>query len=86
VLPCNVEVDLRDRHVLVQFDHVGTFVVVGSAEEEGEELHHGGVQFGDVADILEEEVVDALVCEDELVELCDHFFELIVSPQLLEES
>jgi hypothetical protein len=34
MLPSDVVVYLSDRHVLVQFHHVGTFVVVGSPKEE----------------------------------------------------
>ena len=44
------------------------------------------MQLRDVTDILEEEIIDALICKYELVELCDHFLELVVPAKLLEES
>lgn len=44
------------------------------------------MQLGDVAYVLEEEVVDALVCQHVLVELRDHLFELIVPAKLLEQG
>ena len=43
MLPGDVEVFLFYWHFLMEFDHVWSFVVVGSTEEEGQELHHGRV-------------------------------------------
>lgn len=86
VLPRYFKVYLLYGHIPVQVDHVGTFVVIGASEQEGEELNHGRMQFGDVADSLQEKVVDAFICEDELIELSYHFFKLVVAADLFEES
>lgn len=48
MLPGNIEVDGFDRHALVELLHDGTLVMVGSAEDIGEELDHGAVQLGNV--------------------------------------
>ena len=84
MFPGDVEVLLLNWHPLVQFDHVRAFVVVGSSEEKGQELDHGGMQFGDVANILKEEVVNPLVRQNELIKLSYHLLKLIVSSNLLE--
>ena len=86
MFPGDVEMLGLDGHILMQRDHVRSLVVVGPAEEMGEEEDHGGMQLGDVADIFEEEVVDALVGQHVLVELRDHLLELIVPAELLEQG
>ena len=52
MFPCNIEMFLLNGHPLVKFDHVGALVVVGSSEEESQELNHGGMQFRYITDIL----------------------------------
>lgn len=79
MFPGDIEVDLFDGHVFVEFDHVGAFVVVGPSEEKGQELHHGGVQLRNVTDVLQKKIVYALIGEHELVELGYHFLELVMS-------
>lgn len=86
MLPGDVEVLGLDGHILMQRDHIWSFVVVGPAEEMSEEEDHGRMQLGDVADIFEEEVVDALVGQHVLVELRNHLLELVVPAELLEQG
>lgn len=86
MFPGDIEVDLFDGHVFMEFDHVEAFVVIGPSEQKGQELHHGGVQLRDVADVLQKKIVYALIREHELVELGHHFLELVVSSYLLEQS
>ena len=86
MLPIDPEVLGLDGHILVERDHVGALVVVGPAEEVREEEDHGGVQLGNVADVLEEEVVDALVGQHVLVELRHDLLELVVPAELLEQG
>ena len=69
MLPVLIVVRVLDAHILVEVHHVGSLVVVGSAEQPSEELHHRGVQLGYVADILEVVEVDFLVIEGVLIEL-----------------
>lgn len=85
VFPGDVVVLWLDRHVLVQADHVRPLVVVGPSEQSRQELHHGRVEFGDVAHVLEEEVVDAVVAKAELVELGHHFLQFVVPADALEQ-
>ena len=42
------------------------------------------MQFGDVADSLQEKIVDALIWEDVLKELSYHFFKWVVAADLFE--
>ena len=49
-------------------------------------MDHGRMQFRDVADSLQEKIIDALIWEDELIELSYHFFKLVVAADLFEES
>jgi hypothetical protein len=44
------------------------------------------VQLGDVADVLQEEVVDAVVVQHKLIELRHHPLQLVVSAYPLEQS
>lgn len=83
MFPSDVEMLGLDGHILMQADHIGSLVVVGPTEEVCEEEDHGGMQLGDVTYVLEEEVVDALVCQYVLVELRDHLLELVVPAKLL---
>lgn len=84
MLPSDIEVLLSDGHVLVKGHHVRSLVVIGPTEEMSQEKDHGRVQFGNVRDVLKEEIVDAVVCEHELVELSNYFLELVVATYLLE--
>jgi hypothetical protein len=85
VFPGDVEVLWHDGHAFVQLLHVGPLVVVGPAEDVRQEEHHGGVQFGDVGHVHQEELVDALVVQHELVELRHHLLQLVVPAQLFEQ-
>lgn len=73
-----------NMHVLVEIEHVGSGVVVGSSEEVGEEEHHGWMEFGDVAHILEVPAVDRFIVEGVLVELGNDFLKDVVSSHSLE--
>ena len=84
--PDPLEMLHRDGHVLVDGAHVFAGVVVGSAEEHGEELGDGVVEFGDVADVLEVEDVDLVVAEDGLVEVGDDLLEFGVAAQPVVEG
>ena len=78
--------DLLDRHLFMELNHIRAFVVIRSSKEEGKELNHCGVQLGNVAYILKEEVVDAFVGEHKLIELCHHLLELIMSSKFLKQG
>lgn len=85
VFPRNVEMRWLNRHALVQLLHDWSLVVVGASKDMGEELDHGAVQFGDVRYVLQEEVVDAVVIEDELVKLRHYLLQLVMSSYLLKQ-
>lgn len=61
MLPRDPEMFRLDGHILMQSDHIRSFVMIRSTKEVGEEKDHSGMQFRDVAYVLEEEGVDALV-------------------------
>lgn len=84
VVPGHIEMHLSYGHVFVEGHHIRSFVVLWSSEESSKELHHGRVQFGDIADVLQKVFVDFLVGEDILVKLSDHPLQLIMPAQPLE--
>jgi len=61
VFPSDMVVHGFNRHMLMQFYHVGASVVVRSSKQVGQEENHRGVQLGDVTDIFQEKLVDAFV-------------------------
>jgi len=61
VLPGYVKVNLLYCHVLMQFNHVWTLIIVRPPEDSCQKQHHRRVQFGDVADILQEKRIDAVI-------------------------
>jgi hypothetical protein len=85
MLPSDIEVDGFDGHAFMELRHDGALVVIGATEDVSEKLHHGTMQLRDVRNVLQEEVVDAVVIEYELIELRHDLLQLVMTTQLFKQ-
>jgi hypothetical protein len=86
MIPGDIKMHDFNFHIFVELNHVGPLVMIFAAEQVGQEQDHGGVEFRNVTDVLEEEGADLVVAEDVLVELGHDLFELVMTANLLEQS
>ncbi len=86
MIPGDIKMHDFNFHIFVQFNHVGPLVMVFAAEQVGQEQDHGGVEFRNVTNVLQEELADLVIAEDVLVELGHNLLELVVAADLLEQS
>lgn len=85
MLPGNIEMLRPNWHSFMKLLHDWSFVMVWPSKDVSQKQHHSWMQLGDVWDVLQEEVIDAIICQHELVELCHHLLEPVMSADLFKQ-
>ena len=84
MLPVVLVVLGGDGHVLVDLDQVSASVEVGSSQHKAEKLGQSGMKSSNVANIVDVVLVDALILQNRLVEICNHELDDSVATNQLE--
>lgn len=85
MFPCIVKMLFFYLHVFVKRDHIRTSVLFGSTKQLAEILLHSCVQFNDIADILQKEIIYSIIGQYVLIELSDYLCKVLMATNFLEK-